>query len=611
MASEELAFLHRHKDQIIKKWRDYIVTSVNPDFFRHREFVTEEILERMFTYICQALDEHHYYDLNQVFDYMVDTAHEHYIGIRDVRGFLFGFIDATMDVIKKSDTPLKDYLHRRLSTFNAELRQVYSERLGRPSQELLTREREFVLRKWQRDLPSGAVSRHFTVVSKEKLREFVERTFDTAMLFLTGQEDKPVPSRKVEGQMVTALQDYLDETVDFFEPRGFAISDVERAISHLEEIAEPILYKAYRDEPDAYRRALWVIHAAVRDLALAFSEAYNRRLMTNFYEEVSVMLHRIKNKISPVTGFLQTVLGTQWEDVRQEGMLVTVEEMQVFERLQELRRRALQETLKALDVVEKALHSEDKEALFEQVREVVNNLRPVYEELRNYAKEHLEINRALSEKLNAATIGTITEFLQSALECGETTTALAKELQDIQNDLIKRKPPVWKPIRLDELVRTAFHESEPDAKQKSIEYKLEMDTKDGEVMIFGVEREIKRPFVQVINNAIKYTPEGGKVWVRLKTDDSTVTFSVQDTGIGIPKGEEAGVFELCVRCSNAQEFNPEGSGTGLYNDRKTVLQHNGEMWVESEGEGKGATFYIRLPIYRGEEEANNNNNANG
>ena len=85
----------------------------------------------------------------------------------------------------------------------------------------------------------------------------------------------------------------------------------------------------------------------------------------------------------------------------------------------------------------------------------------------------------------------------------------------------------------------------------------------------------------------------------MRADGDYVTVAVQDSGIGIPKGEENLVFGLCERCSNAKEYNKDGSGTGLYNDRKTILQHNGDMWVESDGEGHGSTFHIRLPVFDG------------
>ncbi|MDQ2731168.1 MAG: HAMP domain-containing histidine kinase, partial [Armatimonadota bacterium] len=146
------------------------------------------------------------------------------------------------------------------------------------------------------------------------------------------------------------------------------------------------------------------------------------------------------------------------------------------------------------------------------------------------------------------------------------------------------------------MVRKAFEESVAEAHSRSTEY--ELIAEDRGLHVFGVEAELKRPFIQMIENAIKYTPVGGSVIVKLEYETDHILFSVKDTGIGIPDGEEEMVFGLCDRCSNAKDFNKAGTGTGLYNDRKIILHHNGQIWVESAGAGKGSTFFIRIPIHK-------------
>ena len=217
----------------------------------------------------------------------------------------------------------------------------------------------------------------------------------------------------------------------------------------------------------------------------------------------------------------------------------------------------------------------------------------------------------------------VDEFVRDALEAAELSTQLAKDLQEVQNDLIRREPPVWDRVNVNDLVRRAFEESIIDAKQKDIEYTLDMD--DDEAYVFAIERQLMQPFAQVISNAIKYTPEGphaqsgdgggngrpeaedrdaspSRVTVTLTVEDDNVLFACQDSGIGIPEGEEELVFALCERCSNAKDFNKYGSGTGLYHDRKIIEQHNGRIWVESPGANRGSTFLIRLPRHRGDEQ---------
>jgi signal transduction histidine kinase len=161
-----------------------------------------------------------------------------------------------------------------------------------------------------------------------------------------------------------------------------------------------------------------------------------------------------------------------------------------------------------------------------------------------------------------------------------------------------REMPVREELDIYQIARQAYEESIAEARSKNLEYTFEGQPEG--IKILGVKKDISRPFIQLIENAIKYTPENGKVHVRLQSEDNQVLFSVQDTGIGIVPGEEEYIFELCTRGSNAEGANKVGTGTGLYEDRKTVRHHNGDIWVESAGVNQGSTFYIRLPIYRRE-----------
>jgi signal transduction histidine kinase len=188
------------------------------------------------------------------------------------------------------------------------------------------------------------------------------------------------------------------------------------------------------------------------------------------------------------------------------------------------------------------------------------------------------------------------EMLNIVYEGGMQTQELTQELQLRMNELYERETPRWEPLEISALIADASHEAAVDARAKDIDFKVH-DEAQG-IKIHGIRREIARPFVQMIDNAIKYTPSGGNVTVTVRPDgEDHVLFSVKDTGIGIPPGEEEQVFSLCERCSNAKEF-ASGTGTGLYYDRITVMHHNGEMWVESAGAGQGSTFFIRLPIHR-------------
>ncbi|MFQ6098630.1 MAG: sensor histidine kinase, partial [Armatimonadota bacterium] len=350
-----------------------------------------------------------------------------------------------------------------------------------------------------------------------------------------------------------------------------------------------------RDSAIEYRKARAAVAEVVESLAVVFGDRYNDELMRDYYNEVSIMLHRIKNKLTAVPTSLQTILPQTYDGVFIDGDTLSPENAQYLQQYEELRTRCLRETLAFLDRLEAAVASESDDGIGD-VRDDLGRLRRTYDELRSFVRANQEQIQAIKRKLSPDAIARVDEFLNDALEGGILTTELTMELQEIQNELYNREPPVWEPIPIKEALEEAFKESAVDARGKNIEYTLRMDA--GDPVVFGIERQLKRPLAQVINNAIKYTPEGGKVEVSLAESDGYVLIKVKDTGIGIPPGEEDLVFGYLTRCTNAQEFNKQGTGTGLYQDRKTIRLHNGDMWAESEGINQGTTFFIKLPIYQ-------------
>jgi PAS domain S-box-containing protein len=97
------------------------------------------------------------------------------------------------------------------------------------------------------------------------------------------------------------------------------------------------------------------------------------------------------------------------------------------------------------------------------------------------------------------------------------------------------------------------------------------------------------------DNAIRYTPPGGMVIVGLKSNKREMEFSIQDSGIGIPKDQQKNIFKKFFRGSNALRTETEGNGLGLYIAKNIIEAHGGKIWFQSE-EGKGATFYFTLPL---------------
>ncbi len=109
------------------------------------------------------------------------------------------------------------------------------------------------------------------------------------------------------------------------------------------------------------------------------------------------------------------------------------------------------------------------------------------------------------------------------------------------------------------------------------------------------EEKIKLAINNLLNNAIRYTPPGGRVKIGLSYGIKEIGFRIQDSGVGIPKNQQKRVFSRFFRGSNITKMKTEGTGLGLFITKNIIESHRGKIWFESE-ENKGTTFYFTLPI---------------
>ena len=101
--------------------------------------------------------------------------------------------------------------------------------------------------------------------------------------------------------------------------------------------------------------------------------------------------------------------------------------------------------------------------------------------------------------------------------------------------------------------------------------------------------------INLVDNAIKYSPDGGRVDVHVRQVGGRVRFSVIDRGLGIPLAEQRRIFEKFYRLDPNMTRGVGGTGLGLYICRELVRRMDGRIWVESGGLGRGSTFNIEFP----------------
>lgn len=132
-------------------------------------------------------------------------------------------------------------------------------------------------------------------------------------------------------------------------------------------------------------------------------------------------------------------------------------------------------------------------------------------------------------------------------------------------------------------------------------YKIERTIIDEAIFVDVDSDKIVQVLDNVMNNAIKYSPEGGKITCTMTLENNQVLITVKDEGIGIPAEDLAHIFDRFYRVDRARSRAMGGTGLGLAISREVIEQHDGEIWAESINRD-GTTFYIALPYIPYEEE---------
>ncbi|HET7857256.1 MAG TPA: GAF domain-containing protein [Gaiellaceae bacterium] len=123
---------------------------------------------------------------------------------------------------------------------------------------------------------------------------------------------------------------------------------------------------------------------------------------------------------------------------------------------------------------------------------------------------------------------------------------------------------------------------------------LELDVDENLPPIATDPDKVRQVLANLLDNAVKYSPDGGMIRLTIRTNGRYVRFAVRDEGLGIPASEHPRIFEKFYRVDPNQRLGVGGTGLGLYISRELVRRMSGRMWVES-NEGRGSTFFIELP----------------
>ena len=170
---------------------------------------------------------------------------------------------------------------------------------------------------------------------------------------------------------------------------------------------------------------------------------------------------------------------------------------------------------------------------------------------------------------------------------------LVDDLQELSRTEARQISISLRPVKAAYLLEVAANRMAPQFVEK--ELLLEVSAPPGLPEVMADEDRAVQVLTNLLSNALRYTPSGGRVAVGATRIDGSVRFQVRDTGIGIAPEQLPLVFERFFRVDKARSRAAGGSGIGLTIARSLVETMGGRIWAESPGPGKGATFFFTLP----------------
>jgi PAS domain S-box-containing protein len=205
--------------------------------------------------------------------------------------------------------------------------------------------------------------------------------------------------------------------------------------------------------------------------------------------------------------------------------------------------------------------------------------------------------RWFSEMLLAGDLGKLKdsqqEFVGNISQSTKRLIDLVGSLLNISRLEAGRVTVDPKPTDLKKLIEGVVTDLKTDLADRRQKIEIYVDEAMPQINVDA--RLVSQVYMNLLTNAIKYTPNSGQIYVRVVLKGKEVVSEVKDSGYGIPRVEQAKIFQRFFRASNIVKVETDGTGLGLYLIRVIVESSGGRVWFESE-EGKGTTFWFTLPL---------------
>jgi len=221
-------------------------------------------------------------------------------------------------------------------------------------------------------------------------------------------------------------------------------------------------------------------------------------------------------------------------------------------------------------------------------------------------EQKLEFFLAASHQLKSP-LAIMQWCIQSGLEFKDTSAELRDLLETANRqaeamshliadmlNIFRHQETVSQLVSLDlgAVVREAVSQRQPAADQKKVQISMSIPAQA--CMVMADQTYLSQAVINLVDNAIKYSPNGGMVWVNLERKGREVIVTVTDQGIGLTEVDKAHLFQEFYRSPEARKAAHEGTGLGLVLVKKVIESYGGSVEADG-GPGKGATFHIRMP----------------
>lgn len=192
-------------------------------------------------------------------------------------------------------------------------------------------------------------------------------------------------------------------------------------------------------------------------------------------------------------------------------------------------------------------------------------------------------------------------FLQIILDHSRRLARLTDDLLELSKMDADRLEMEIDPLSVSQFIQSCIETTQRSATEKDL--RISVDLKTALPDIAADRRRLAEVLQNLLDNAVQYTPSGGRITVSAASDGHQVEFTVCDSGIGIPKVDQPRIFERFYRVDVARSREVGGTGLGLSIAKHLIEAHGGRIWVESEV-GQGSQFHFTVPVFQSQNGAN-------